>query len=86
MSLYEPRPEGLNTQPAPPSVVETIAEDSNHNPPPPYAKPAPPPPPPATVALVPVCREFPTCCRPQLNAARLDSSMGGIPALANFFA
>ncbi len=24
MSPYEPRPEGLNTQPAPPSVVETL--------------------------------------------------------------
>ncbi|VVE12190.1 hypothetical protein PCA20602_02691 [Pandoraea capi] len=43
MSPYEPRPEGLNTQPAPPSVVETIAEGSNLNPAPTYAKPAPPP-------------------------------------------
>ncbi|VVE53334.1 hypothetical protein PCO31111_04882 [Pandoraea communis] len=24
MSPYEPRPEGLNTEPAPPSVVETL--------------------------------------------------------------
>ncbi|VVE82676.1 hypothetical protein [Pandoraea sputorum] len=24
MSPYEPRPEGLNTQPAPPSIVETL--------------------------------------------------------------
>ncbi|VVE07339.1 hypothetical protein PSP20601_02464 [Pandoraea sputorum] len=50
MSPYEPRPEGLNTQPAPPSVVETIAEGSNHNPPPTYAKPAPPPSPPTLAA------------------------------------
>lgn len=46
MSYMDPRPEGLNTQPAPPSVVETIAEGSNLNPPPTYAKPAPPPAPP----------------------------------------
>jgi len=36
----------MNTRPAPPSVVETIAEGSNHNPPPTYAKPVPPPAPP----------------------------------------
>ncbi|VVD75126.1 hypothetical protein [Pandoraea commovens] len=49
MSPYDPRPEGLNTQPAPPSVVETIAEGSNRNPPPTYAKPAPPPAPPPLI-------------------------------------
>lgn len=65
MSPYEPRPEGLNTQPAPPSVVETIAEGSNHNPPPTYAKPAPPPSPPrigANDELAKMTRMFGAAC------------------------
>jgi len=65
MSPYDPRPEGLNTQPAPPSVVETIAEGSNHNPPPTYAKPSPPPAPPALKAnaeLEQMTRMFGAAC------------------------
>lgn len=36
MSPYEPRPEGLNTQPAPPSVVETLKPRTWHKGPPPH--------------------------------------------------
>lgn len=36
MSPYEPRPEGLNTQPAPPSVVETLKPQTWHQGPPPH--------------------------------------------------
>lgn len=36
MSPYEPRPEGLNTQPAPPSVVETVKPRTWHKGPAPH--------------------------------------------------
>lgn len=36
MSPYEPRPEGLNTQPAPPSVVETLRPRTWHKGAPPH--------------------------------------------------